>query len=476
MSTSSTARRAAPPLAALTVLLLLAGVLGALRSGSPPSGRPGAALATPPVLRLSDYRAPGRSAEAAQQLRLGGALPVSTPDPVALRALRPPAPAAMAELARSLGVSGTGRSEGAATVFGSGTRTLVVQEAPGGPWQYAAGDAQGCPARPTLPRTPMGKNHPGLEVRCEAAPQRLGTGSADGAADGVAAGAAAGTSDLDLAAAVLRAAGIDAAQRRTQLSGSTATVLARPAVAGLPTAGLTTSVRVDGSQVLDAGGWLVATEQGPRYPVINARQAWDRLRRTPLVRTSIGCTESLAARRDQLGCCAPTTVTGARLGLSLQHEGDRPVLVPAWLFRVQGCDEELPVVAVPQSLLADDASGASAEPGSPGTGTGRDPRGAGTDPGATQPATGARLTVQRAGRDALTVRFTGGVAACWTYRVLATEQDQRVLLTLTEKVAADRRCIELAQEHVRTVHLNRPLGDRQVLDARTGALLLDRPR
>jgi hypothetical protein len=26
------------------------------------------------------------------------------------------------------------------------------------------------------------------------------------------------------------------------------------------------------------------------------------------------------------------------------------------------------------------------------------------------------------------------------------------------------------------VHLNRPLGDRQVLDARTGALLLDRPR
>lgn len=72
----------------------------------------------------------------------------------------------------------------------------------------------------------------------------------------------------------------------------------------------------------------------------------------------------------------------------------------------------------------------------------------------------------------LVVRFTGGVAACFSYTVVATETERKASLALSEKTAnSNQPCIELAQVYERRVPLAKPLGGRHVVDAKTGAVL-----
>jgi hypothetical protein len=72
----------------------------------------------------------------------------------------------------------------------------------------------------------------------------------------------------------------------------------------------------------------------------------------------------------------------------------------------------------------------------------------------------------------LEVRFWGGVETCYEYEVRADETGRTVRLTLVEKRTAKGPCIELAQQYDRTVHLQRPLDDRRVVDAQTGETVL----
>jgi hypothetical protein len=230
----------------------------------------------------------------------------------------------------------------------------------------------------------------------------------------------------------------------------------------------------------DAGptaGWLQRGAPGPAYPLITASEAYDALVRTPLPMPLMACPEPLPPGTDPVPCGGPVTVTGARLGLSVQRTVDAPLLVPAWLFDVQGSPNPLVQLAVDPALLqpAQDTGGGSggsggSVTGSPGTAVPPAPPSA--QPG---PPDGSRFTsVTRSADDrSLEVSFYGGVPECYSYSVHADETDAKVQLSVVEKrTAGDKPCIDLAVQINETVRLAAPLGLRTVVDSETGVAVL----
>jgi hypothetical protein len=134
----------------------------------------------------------------------------------------------------------------------------------------------------------------------------------------------------------------------------------------------------------------------------------------------------------------------------------------------------------PSASSGSGSSGSSALPGSSGSdGDGRSGQGGmappsapATEPGPDDPMT--RFTRTMAGADgrSVEVTFYGGVDTCYRYAVRADESAQEVALSLREERTSDGPCIDLAQEYRRSVPLDAPLGDRQVVDAATGDVLL----
>jgi len=104
----------------------------------------------------------------------------------------------------------------------------------------------------------------------------------------------------------------------------------------------------------------------------------------------------------------------------------------------------------------------------PGTSPGSDANAAAEDPM-------SRFTDVRAGEGdrSVEVTFYGGVDTCYGYVVRADETAQQVALSLAEERKGDGPCIDLAQEYERSVPLDGPLGDRRVVDAATGDVLLE---
>ncbi len=98
-------------------------------------------------------------------------------------------------------------------------------------------------------------------------------------------------------------------------------------------------------------GWVRRGTTGPAYPLVTARSAYEALVRTPLPMPLMACPEPLPPAANPVSCGGPVTVTGARLGLSLQQSPDGLVLVPAWLFDVEGAPDPLVQLAVDPSLL-----------------------------------------------------------------------------------------------------------------------------
>ena len=250
-----------------------------------------------------------------------------------------------------------------------------------------------------------------------------------------------------------------------------------PADAGAAAARLGTAVDPDTEP---GTGWVRRGAPGPAYPLVTARSAYEELVRTPLPMPLMACPEPLPPDADPVPCGGPVTVTGARLGLSLQQSADGLVLVPAWLFDVQGSPQPLVQLAVDPRLLepmAPDQGGGSGSSGSSGGSTGS----AGTvsaapgGPATDVPAEGSRFSsVTRAADDrSLTVTFYGGVPECYSYAVKAAETGTQVRLSVVEtRTAGDKPCIDLAMEITKTVPLDAPLGLRQVVDAESGAVVL----
>ncbi len=225
-------------------------------------------------------------------------------------------------------------------------------------------------------------------------------------------------------------------------------------------------------------GWVRRGAAGPTYPLVTARSAYDALVRTPLPMPLMACPEPLPPDADPVPCGGPVTVTGARLGLSLQQSADGLVLVPAWLFDVEGSPQPLVQLAVDprllQPLAPDQGGGSGSSTGSAGT-VSAAPGGPATD----VPAEGSRFSsVTRAADDrSLRVTFYGGVPECYSYVVKAAETSRQVRLTVVEtRTAGDKPCIDLAMEITKTVPLDAPLGRRTVVDAASGAVVLGPPR
>ncbi|MDQ1600143.1 MAG: hypothetical protein QOD68_1617, partial [Actinomycetota bacterium] len=221
-------------------------------------------------------------------------------------------------------------------------------------------------------------------------------------------------------------------------------------------------------------GWVRRGAAGPAYPLVTARSAYEALVRTPLPMPLMACPEPLPPDADPVPCGGPVTVTGARLGLSLQQSPDGLVLVPAWLFDVDRSPQPLVQLAVDPSLLRpvppDLGGGSGGSTGSAGTASAA-PGGPATD----VPAEGSRFSsVTRAADDrSLKVTFYGGVPECYSYDVHTDETGRQVRLSVAEtRTAGDKPCIDLAMEITKTVPLDAPLGLRTVVDAESGAVVL----
>jgi hypothetical protein len=183
--------------------------------------------------------------------------------------------------------------------------------------------------------------------------------------------------------------------------------------------------------------------------------------------TAMACPAPPPGQSVPMSCGGPVTVTGARLGLSVQQDSDGVLLVPSWLFDVTGSAQPLVQLAVQPRLLR-------AAPGAPGGSGGGLPGVSGTAQ-PVPPGPPSRFSSVTRGSDdrSLQVTFWGGVPECYSYAVRAVEDHQAVRLRVTEtRDPGNRVCIDLAVEVKRTVHLEAPLGLRLVLDAVTGEVLL----
>ncbi|MFG2562218.1 hypothetical protein [Streptomyces sp. NPDC048496] len=466
-------RRRRSPLAVATVAaaVLLAGggsaYWAAADGGS--GSRAGSSGRTPPLLALDEGAssptapqegiAPGEPDPSGDGVvyRVSGKLPDGPAKAAVHRAKGTVSAAEVTRLAKVLGLEGTPRAEGAAWKVGSdgdgsGPVLRVNKQAPG-TWSFArfgSGGTDNC--RGTTVCT--GKD--------------VAPGDTESPVSENAARAA--------AVPVLKAAGQDGATLdASQLMGSVRVVNANPVAGGLPTYGWATGIQVgpDG-QVVGGSGQLKSLEKGAEYPVISADDALKQLNkagRAAASRSDVGgCATSVPleegeAKPSAVRCGARTgaeretttvTVDKAVFGLAMQYVDGEQTLVPSWLFSVRpaagGTGNTVAQVAVDPDSLAKP----SKDPG-PDSGTGDASRST------------HQLTSYTADGRTLRVTFWGGV--CSTYTASATESADAVRVTITESTPDPKKvCIMIAKELTRTVTLDAPLGDRQVLDAAGGTV------
>ncbi|MBM7168561.1 hypothetical protein JQK87_09065 [Streptomyces sp. G44] len=361
----------------------------------------------------------------------------------------------VSRLAKALGLSGTPTArDGVWRVEqdrdGSGPSLQVNKQAPG-TWTYArhgVGGTDNCP---------KGK------------PCSSGSTAPDGEL-----GDAVGEKAAKAAAApVLKALGQDDAKLDArQLMGAVRVVNADPKVDGLPTYGWSTGIQVgsDG-HVVGGGGQLKAPEKGARYPVLGAQETLDRLNSpggggrvgiggcaTPVPHADDSAkTEGGGAKQAP---CAPSSappkpkpvaVSGAVFGLATHHVGGKQTLVPSWLFEVRPQGARAPFTVTHPAVAPEYLR----SPGAPGTPAPTEEPGGDKRP--------VRVESYTADGTSLTLRFWGGV--CAKYAASASEQGDRVTVTVTETTQKDQVCVMVAKKLSRTVTLDKPLGEREVVDA-----------
>ena len=437
-------RRSAPLVVAVLVLVAVGGTWLALRGvGDGPTGPGVGDGGAPPPLGLMGWVVPTTGGTPDQRYRLapGTELPAG-PGQARTWRMDPPPQAARLRLATALGFTTGGDATGGGWAWSGVRGGAQLQMTADGRW--------------TFDRTPP---PPPVPVPTAEAVRLV--------------------SEL-LHPLGLGAARVAASTVPTGSTGST-TVQADPSVDGRPTAGVGTVLTVSPGGVQGGTGWLVSTGPGPAYPLVGARTAWEQLVRTPHPMPMMACPQPMPPGTDPVPCGGPVTVTGARLGLSLQQSTDGYLLVPAWFFAVAGSDRPLVQVAVEPALVEAAAPTGGGSSGSSGSGGGALPSATvsaappSVAPGGSVPAPQSRFTAVLRSQDdrSLDVTFWGGVASCYAYEVRTEEDPQRVRVWLVERrPPSDKPCIDLAEERHATVRLERPLGQRTVQDGDTGAVLL----
>ncbi|WP_030586341.1 hypothetical protein [Streptomyces anulatus] len=372
--------------------------------------------------------------------RAAGELPDGPDEAAVHHAKGTVAAADVARLAKALGIPGSPRTEGASWVVGDddgpGALLKVTKQSPG-TWTFA----RTTPSKPCEPgkMCANGPTEPGGDPVSEKAAKAA-------------------------AVPVLKAAGQDgAALNAGQLMGDVRVVNADPKIDGLPTYGWSTGVQVgpDG-EVTGGSGHLKALEKGHTYPAVGADEALKQLNAASRGKGD--------ADRDIGGCATPVplegepkpsdpqcvpsngkrapvtrTVEDAVFGLALNYVDGRQTLVPSWLFTVRqapgGPEHIVTQVAVDPEFIE--------KPDTP------------------TPSGDRKVTSYGADGRTLEVTFWGGV--CSTYTASAEESAGQVRISVTEKPQEGKKaCIMIAKELTRTVTLEKPLGDRTVIDAASG--------
>jgi hypothetical protein len=328
--------------------------------------------------------------------------------------------AAVEQLAKALGVPGAVTSDAGYWKAGGGTGpTLQVLKAAPGSWSYA----------------------------------RYGTGvhSTSGAA-------VAEQKALDEAAPLLAALGLSGAGTdASQTANGLRTVSADPVVAGLPTHGWATSLKIDpDGRLTSASGPLSPLTKGDLQPVLSAEKALKNLNASRGGSGDHGIgecptvvpKESKAPGEDPklptVMPCVPTrtqplNVRKAVFGLSAQYVAGKQALVPSWLFEVT-------------------------QAGVKGTTTLAQPA---VDTTQATPSSLVDITSYTVDGNSLKLSFWGGV--CSTYTASADESGGTVRAQVTEqRKHPERPCVMLAKLFTKTVPLDKPLGARKVVDAFDG--------
>ncbi|NUL04918.1 hypothetical protein HRW07_17125 [Streptomyces lunaelactis] len=371
--------------------------------------------------------------------------------------------AEVTRLAQALGVAGTPRLDGAAWKTGaekdgSGPMLQVNKQAPG-TWTFArfgaspGGDnclkGKECPARGGTAKTGEGPAVSEEAAKKAASPVLKAVGQSD--------------ADLDA----------------RQLMGAVRVVNADPLVGGLPTYGWTTGIQVgaDG-QVVGGSGQLKKPVKSDEYPVLSAQEALAQLNKAGEDAGPIGiggCATAVplegekkpeGEQKPAAPCEPKSRATGperlavgkAVFGLAARYVDGQQALVPSWLFEVvpRGGAQPFTVTQLavdPEFLAKSSPPEQSIKPTEPPT-----------DPAAPSER---RIQSYTADGKVLSVTFWGGV--CSNYAATATESGSQVKVRISETNPDPKRvCIAIAKELTEKVTLERPLGDRKVVDAATG--------
>ncbi|WP_425247390.1 hypothetical protein [Streptomyces sp. NEAU-NA10] len=469
-SSSGSPRRSPVLIAAVAAAVLLVGGGGAYLAAQTTGGSGGGSGVgapskdgTPPALVLDDYRsspsggatngiAPGEPNPYGVTYRADGTLPDGPDSAPVYWAKGQITKDEVARLAAALGVDGTPVTEGQEWKVGSGKDgsgpVLRVNKQAPGLWTFSR----------YAPGTDACKGGAEVCVQDPAAP----------AGDPVSEAAA-----KKAAAPVLKAVGQDDAKiDASQVMGAQRVVNADPEVGGLPTYGWTTGVTVNSQgEVVGGSGQLKTPAKGNTYPVLSAQETLDRMNAAPGAtdhRMGIGGCASPVPLEDRLEspCGRSTdlpkkqslTVEDAVFGLAPHASGGRQVLVPSWLFRVEGAEDGYTVTypAVEPEYLVPPAAATPSDPPASGTRT-----------------SDVKVDGYTAEGTELTVSFTGGV--CSAYKATAVESEDEVKVTVTATTDPDKICILIAKVFHQTVQLDEPLGGRTVVGSDNREIPLEKP-
>ncbi|WP_327684680.1 hypothetical protein [Streptomyces sp. NBC_00467] len=430
--------------------------------------------AKPPLLSLDTPRdsgpgiAPGEPDPGGGTVyRAEGTLP-DGPDEAAVHRARGAVTAdEVTRLAKSLGIPGTPRLVGPAWKIGadkdgSGRMLEVNKQAPG-TWTFSAfgtapsGDnclkGKACPSggdADTGRTTPTGKPVSEAAAKKAAAPVLAALGQSD--------------------------ASLDA----RQLMGAVRVVNADPKVGGLPTYGWTTGVQIgaDG-QVVGGGGQLKKPAKSASYPVLSADDALKQLNKDARGDGTVGiggCATPAPVEGEQKPAapCEPKSAKPATpqqlaigkavFGLAAQYVDGQQALVPSWLFAVEPAGGTRTFTIAQPAVAPKYLKPAEPPPSAKPPQQDIEPT---APPKTTAPQSERRVQSYAVDGRTLTVTFWGGV--CSDYAATATEKGGEVTVRITEsKPNPDRVCIAIAKELTEKVTLDKPLGDRKVLDADTG--------
>ncbi|MFF7049000.1 hypothetical protein ACFY94_11640 [Streptomyces griseorubiginosus] len=408
----------------------------------------------PPPLALDGYGggdgkgngiAPGEPNPYGATYRVAGSLPQGPASAPVYRVQGQVTEDDVTRLAGALGVSGKPVAQGqvwrVGATDGSGPSLQVNRQAPGA-WNFQ-------------------RYSPVIDY-CDSATVCGAKPGADADDDPVSAAAA-----VKAAAPVLKAVGQGGAKLDTsQVIGAQRVVNADPVVGGLPTYGWATGVTVNAQgEVVSGTGQLKAPVKSDTYPVLSAEKTLGLLNKVPTTghRMGIGGCASPVPLKDRFEApCGQSTaspaggtltVDKAVFGLASHFVGGRQALVPSWLFEVRqaGAKDSFTVTypAVDPKYVAAPAS-ATPTPTAPSD-----------EPTSAPKTRDVKIDGYTAEGDELTVSFTGGV--CADYSASASESSGEVTVKVTAKPWRDKVCIMIAKEIQKTVTLDEPLGDREVV-------------